>query len=236
MRIQHLPALLVAAVALVAPTSANAETIGPWSLNATLCGGPPMPGSCVAGAPWGSVSLTDNADPERVDVTVTLVDPAVIRDVWLNFFDTFFDLSGDLTFTMLANIGSGTLSTVNASLDGEQADGYGGNYDLNIPIPGHNPSTSLTITLCSGVDPQGGNPNEPSFCDDTVDLDAADFNFQDELGLTHIAILRNSAGGQDPVPNFLMDTTAPAPVPEPGSLVLLGSGLAIAARRFRRRK
>jgi hypothetical protein len=231
MLVRNLPAFLIVATVLAAPVSASADTIGPWSLNTTYCGGPPMP-TCTGG-PWGSVSLSDNVDPQRVDVTVTLNDPAVIRDVWLNFESSFFDLAGDLTFTMLAYIGAAAPFTVNADLDGRMADGYQGDYDLNVPFQGNTPVTSLMFTLCSGVDPPGNPDTNPSFCNDSVDLNVAHFNLQDEFGLTHVAVLRNSAGGGS-VPNFLTDTTS-APVPEPGSLLLFGTGLAVAARRFRRR-
>ena len=153
MRLPYLPAVLIVTAVLAAPMSVSADTIGPWSLNTTYCGGPPMP-TCTGG-PWGNVSLSDNVDPQRVDVTVTLNDPAVIRDVWLNFESSFFDLAGDLTFTMLAYIGAGVPFSVNADHDGRMADGYQGEYDLNVPFQGNTPVTSLIFTLCSGVDPPG---------------------------------------------------------------------------------
>lgn len=230
MRLRCLGALLVVTLALAAPATADADTIGPWSLNTELCGGPPTP-ACTGG-PWGSVTLTDNAsNTKRVDGTVSLVDPAKIRDVWLNFFDSFFDASGDLTFTMLAYIGAATPFEVNASKDGENADGYLGGHDLNVPIAGNDNVTSLTFTLCSGVPKKGS--TDPA-CNDLVDLNVAQFDQLDEFGLTHVAVLRNSSGGGE-VPNYLFDTTS-APVPEPGSLLLVGTGLAMAARRFRRRR
>src|SRR5687767_14975287 len=121
MRLPYLPAVLLVAAVFAAPVSAGADTIGPWSLNTEFCGGPPMP-TCTGG-PWGSVTLSDNAtNTSRVDGTVSLVDPAKVRDVWLNFSDSFFDVSGDLMFTMLAYIGAGTPFEVNASRNGEKAD------------------------------------------------------------------------------------------------------------------
>ena len=146
MRLPNLPAFLIVAAVLAAPISASADTIGPWSLNATLCGGPPMP-SCFGG-PWGSVSISDSADAERVDVTVSLVNPARVSDVYLNFDDQFFS-SGDLTFTMLAYIGT-VFETVNASFNGEKVDGYktlvdNGTYDLHIPFNSTRPSLAAHV-------------------------------------------------------------------------------------------
>jgi hypothetical protein len=166
-----------------------------------------------------------------VDGTVSVVDPATIRDVWLNFSDSFFDESGDLPFTMLAYIGAGTPFEVKASKDGEKADGYHGYYDLNIPVLGHDPVMTLTFTLCRGTDLQ---ESDLLSCDDSFDLDPDDFNLQDQFTITHVAVFRNGAGGEDPVPNILMDSVMDGvSAPEPGSLVLVGTGLAVVARRFR---
>jgi hypothetical protein len=186
--------------------------------------------NCTAG-PWGTVWLSDNAN--RVEGTVSLVDSGQIRDVWLNFSDSFFDEHGDLLFTMLAYIGAGTPFEIHASKDGETADGYAGHYDLDVPIQANDVLTTLTFTLCSGIPKQGSND---AFCNDSVDLNVAHFDLLDELGITHVTVQRNGASGdQDPVPNFLTDTN-PLAAPEPGSLVLVATGLAVAARRFRHRR
>lgn len=148
---------------------------------------------------FGTIELTDSlGDSNTVDLAINLSDPGLkLLSFYLNYGGA--GSAADLTINSLPVVTD------------KKADGYPGLFDLHFPPTGNlgNVSSFSGSLALSGID-----------------LDATDFDFTDSSGrlfaAVHIGVYGSDCSiwvgnGTSPPPN---------PVPEPGTIMLLGAGLA----------
>jgi hypothetical protein len=166
---------------------------------------------CTPTVSYGTITLTDNGN--SVNVTVDLVGAGInkVLEFGLNF-NTSLDNSG----------WSITGTTITANENAIQADGYtAGKFDLNVPSNGN-----------LGFEPFSGTLSKTS-----TNLDPSTFDFNDTNNVfrafVHIGNLSCSnqgAGictpGAAGNSSLWVGATPTSTVPEPASVLLLGSGLA----------
>jgi hypothetical protein len=165
----------------------------------------------------GLITLMDNTtNTNDVDVNVTLIDTTQkLLAFYLNYG------------------GSGTLAsmTINgaAIAPNQTADGYPGIFSIQFPATGNLDN----VSSFSGVIDLAG-----------TDLNVSDFDIKDSTGFLSAAVHIGNVTGDfasycESVDSLWVgsgESTTPSPVPEPGTILLLGAGLAGLGFWGRRRK
>jgi hypothetical protein len=180
---------------------------------------------CNAGGPFGTVMLTDSViDPTRVDVNITLL-PGAFTEINTFLLNTPITLGVGDGWRLLQQ--SAPAGTLNTNLNGSvtfQANNLGPGlvFDLQGNVPNANPLTYAgSIALFR---------NGSGF----QDLSPSDFLFLDQSNAVYAGVTTAPLG---PFRFNVGATTVAAElnqVPEPGTMLLLGAGLAIVASRLRR--
>ena len=165
-------------------------------------------------ASFGSLTLTDSGN--SVDILVDLVNtplgekPHKILEVYLNYDDTKFDNN---PFSL-----AGESTAVDENK--QKAGGYKGFFDIKIPSTGNIGFEPYTDTISLAA----------------FDLNPADFDFFDTKGQVFAAVHIGNYGGSPGTPGEdSIWVGGCASVPEPATLVLLGSGLALMGLLGRRK-
>jgi hypothetical protein len=125
------------------------------------------------------------------------------------------------------NAGGGLVKTISADTDFDFIGAYFTGWALN---DSYGPFTATSITV------EGYN-NGTLVNSATMLLSANGYDWfaANLLGVDQLRFISSGDGQDFLMDDFTFNETVAAPVPEPTSLLLVGSGLAVAARRFRKR-
>ncbi len=228
--------VLAAVIACGSPAPASAAAII-FDLNCSITSL-----GCTAGSTYGTLTLVDvtylGEDAVRLDVDLVGAGIHKIQEITLNF-----DTAAAGTALPSATLSSGT--SLDYSPDSIKADGYKGDFDIQIPDGGNlgfEPYSSIIYGASS------------------ADLFASYFNqtvpaFAGSTALLYAAVHVGNTNCTNDTPTECIPGTGgrgslwvgatgfrvppldpPPPVPEPGSLALLGLGLLGAAARSRGRR
>lgn len=206
---------LVVAVMILGAVGTHAEAVTSvtFDLNCVISGA-----GCPPSASFGTVTLTDNGN--NVDVVVDLAGAGVhkVQKVFLNYDDSLFSNS--------SAFGTSSSAGVIVGQNAQTPAGYSGSLDLTIPDP---PPGNL------GFEPYSDTITLTGF-----NLNPDHFNFLDTLGKVGVAVHVGNFGGSPGVAgtdSIWVGSDPPAATPEPGTLLLLSSGLTgLAAWRWRRKR
>jgi hypothetical protein len=210
MKLFGIAALTIAVLGCAAGT-ASASSIT-YSLNCTLTGPPAV---CTAGGPFGSVTLSDDASANDIDITVSLLNGTqTVNFIALNWSGATVPATG-----WSATTGSGTVTVT----PGNNATGPFLNFDLRVDPSGNfNPLTlRLSNSAFGNLDPSMFDVKDPVLNAVYLDVNTGAGTAEIRYGSTAHDV---SAG-----------TTATT-VPEPATLALVGIGAMLAASRLRRRQ
>jgi hypothetical protein len=198
----------IAATALLALTMGGSQAaVISHDLNTIINGG----SSLSSTASFGTITISDNAtDANKLDFSINLVGTGEkALSVYLNYNDATFSNSSAFVFT-------GGVTTRAISENSQQADGYtAGKFDIQTPATGNGGFEPLNFTVAlSGTD-----------------LNPSMFDFTDTSGKLFAAVHIGNCGASTCTPGATGEASIwvgagpSTSVPEPGSLMLLASGL-----------
>lgn len=170
-----------------------------YDLNQSISGGPPI----YTVPSYGTLSITDDAIAGKVDILISLnFSTEKILEFSLNYAGAAFNP------TTMLSLSSG--DSILASTNSIKADGYKGRLDIGVPQTGNIGDYGTFSAVLSANDRL---------------LSAADFNTLDTLELIYGAV---HVGNIDANGNSIWlgaGPGSPTPVPEPGTMLLIGAGL-----------
>jgi hypothetical protein len=241
MRLLPLPTAL--ALLLVSASTASAASIT-FNLDCTLTG-PVATATCPASGPWGTVVLSDNlATPEWIDISVSLIPvnglTTILKNVYLNWGGPNDLKFGGIEYEWEKGTG---ISKVEYKINDT-----GPVYDIPVPPTHSGPYNFLDLNVepSTGATPWTGTLHlikkdksgywnlDPSMFDFLTN-DPENPNLKIRLAIQEEVFTEPSHSffPRGSLPE-LQQTSVPAP--EPATLALLGTGLAIVARRRRTRQ
>ncbi|MDO9308204.1 MAG: PEP-CTERM sorting domain-containing protein [Deltaproteobacteria bacterium] len=167
--------------------------------------------------PWLTINITDaGADTVTLDIQGNMIDSQKIKDIYLNISNT--SLLSIQSFTYAP--GQNAAQNISLSSNAYKADGVGGYFDILMqwnpsnPIDGNDhivysiTAAGLTAAMFNDTCVGYGTPPGPLYA--AAHLQDAGLDPDGKLDSTWIGAVPDNP---------------PPPVPEPGTLVLLGAGL-----------